>query len=70
MDIEYDAEADALYLRFRAGEVACTREVQRGVFVDYNSRGDPLGVEIVQLSKAGNKTLRVPDGVFRSPGRT
>ncbi|WP_457634245.1 DUF2283 domain-containing protein, partial [Oceanithermus desulfurans] len=36
MKLEFDQEADALYLRLKDGQVAETREVQQGVFVDYN----------------------------------
>jgi uncharacterized protein YuzE len=47
MQIDYDPEADAIYVRFREGEVEETREVGKNIYVDVDSNGSPLGLEIL-----------------------
>lgn len=47
MTIEYDAEANALYLRFRPGKVAETIELEELVHLDVDRDGRPLGLEFV-----------------------
>jgi uncharacterized protein YuzE len=47
MQIDYDAEADALYIRLRAGDVADTRQADKYIFVDVDEEGIPLGIEIL-----------------------
>ena len=51
MLIKYDDEADALYIQFREGEHAQTREVEAGIIVDYNEEGAVIGIEILEASK-------------------
>lgn len=47
MQIDYDPQADAIYIRLRAGEVDDTLTVGKYVFVDVDRDGVPLGLEIV-----------------------
>jgi uncharacterized protein YuzE len=47
MQIDYDPQADAVYIRLRAGEVADTRQADRYIFVDVDQDGVPLGIEIL-----------------------
>lgn len=47
MRIDYDPQADAMYIRLRAGDVDDTLEAGKYVFVDVNSAGVPLGLEIL-----------------------
>lgn len=47
MQIDYDPEADAVYIRLRSGEVDDTIETSPYIFVDVDSDGIPLGVEIL-----------------------
>lgn len=51
MRLEYDPEADALYLRFKRGRVSETVEVADNVFVDLDAEGVPLGIEILFVSR-------------------
>jgi len=51
MRIEYDPQADALYLRLKKGRVHETIEVSDGVLVDLDERGDPLGIEVLFVSR-------------------
>ena len=48
--VSYDPVADALYIRVRGGEVADSVEAAEGVVVDYNSRGEVVGVEVLGFS--------------------
>ena len=47
MRIDYDPQADAIYIRLREGDVDDTLEAGKYVFVDVNSAGVPLGLEIL-----------------------
>jgi len=51
MKIEYDPQADALYIRLVAGEVADSDEVREGVVFDYDAAGRVLGIEILDVSQ-------------------
>lgn len=48
---EYDPEADALYLRLKKRRVSKTVEIADHVFVDLDSEGTPLGIEILFVSR-------------------
>ena len=66
MRIEFDQEADTLYLRLKDGQVVETREIQRGVFVDYNRLGNPIGIEVLGVSKyMKGGELKLPDRILR-----
>jgi uncharacterized protein YuzE len=45
--IEFDDEADAAYVRI--GSIARTTEVADGILVDFDSRGEMLGVEVLDV---------------------
>ena len=47
MQINYDPQADALYIQFRPGEVDDTLEAGKYVYVDVDQDGVPLGLEIL-----------------------
>ena len=47
MRIDYDPQADAIYIRLREGDVDDTLEAGKYVFVDVDSAGVPLGLEIL-----------------------
>ena len=49
--VRYDPESDVLYVVTSAGEVARSAEVSPGVTIEYNDRGDVIGVEILRASK-------------------
>ncbi len=50
MRITYDAEADALYIRFLETTVT-TEHVAEGIAVDYAADGRIAGIEILDASK-------------------
>lgn len=47
MQIDYDPQADAIYVRFRPGEVDDTLAVGKYIYVDVDADGVPLGLEIL-----------------------
>ena len=51
MKIEYDQQADAMYIRLRAGTVAESDEVRPGVVLDFDSSGRVLGIEMIDVSE-------------------
>lgn len=51
MKIEYDPQADAMYIRLLSGEVTDSDEVREGVVFDYDAEGRVLGIEILDVSK-------------------
>jgi uncharacterized protein YuzE len=46
--IEYDAEANAAYIRFSAEEVHESAEVSQGIVLDYDADGRIVGMEVMQ----------------------
>ena len=51
MKITYDTEADALYIRMGDGEFAENKEPVPGVILDIGSKGELLGIEILNASQ-------------------
>lgn len=51
MKIEYDQQADAMYIRLRAGTVAESDEVRPGVVFDFDTDGRVLGIEMLDVSQ-------------------
>jgi len=47
MRIDYDPEADALYIQLRQGEVDDTIQASQYIYVDVDENGLPLGIEIL-----------------------
>ena len=47
MKIDYDPQADAIYIQLRPGEVDDTLEAGKYVYVDVDKEGMPLGLEIL-----------------------
>lgn len=57
MRIDYDPQADAVYIRLRDGDVDDTLQAGKYVFVDVDAVGVPLGLEIL----AAERTLSAQD---------
>lgn len=51
MKIEYDQQADAMYIRLRTGAVAESEEIRPGVVFDYDAEGKVLGIEMLDVSE-------------------
>ena len=51
MKIEYDQQADAMYIRLRAGKLIESEEVRPGVVLDFDAQGQVLGIEMLDVSQ-------------------
>ena len=51
MRIEYDREADALYIQIQEKHVAKTKEVEEGVLIDFDETNKLIGIEILSATK-------------------
>ena len=51
MRIEFDSEADALYIRFRDARPVENIEVEEGLTVDLDEHKDLIGIEILSVSR-------------------
>ena len=47
MRIEYDQQADSIYIRLKAGTVAVSEEVRPNLVFDFDAAGEVLGIEIL-----------------------
>ena len=59
MRVYLDEKADALYLRLDESQIVDSEEVRPGVILDFNGRGQVVGVEILGVKE------RVPPGNLR-----
>jgi uncharacterized protein YuzE len=55
MKLKVDEAADALYLTIEDSPIAESQEVAPGVILDFNARGEVVGVEILGLSRREEK---------------
>jgi uncharacterized protein YuzE len=51
MKTTYDAEADALYVRFSETPVVESEEVSDGVVLDFDAEGRIVAIELLDASK-------------------
>ncbi len=58
MQIDYDLQADAIYIRLRAGEVDDTVTVGKYIYVDVDQDGVPLGLELLFAGQLLSKQRR------------
>lgn len=51
MKIEYDPEADALYVRLSDRKIVDSEQVQPGIVLDFDDTGEVVAVEVLNASK-------------------
>lgn len=51
MKIEYSKEADAMYVYFKEDFVAKSKEIEDGVIVDFDEKGQLIGIEVLDVSQ-------------------
>ncbi len=61
MKIEYDREANALYITLREAEVFDTKEITESLCVDFDAEKRPIGIELLDVSShlSGDDLARV-----------
>ena len=69
MQIDYDPEADAIYVQLRSGEVDDTLAIGKYIYVDVDQEGVPLGLEILFAGRvlAGQDLTSVTVNLNRVP---
>lgn len=55
MKIEYDKEADAVYIEFSEGEFAKNKMIDNDTIIDLDENDNVLGIEIINVSKRLSK---------------
>ena len=63
MQIEYDKQAQALYIRIRRGRVKNTIKLRDNLLVDLNKSGKILGLEVLEPAEVFGKSK----GVWQIP---
>ena len=48
---EYDKESDSLFINIKEGEEEGFEEIFPGINIEYDDRGDIIGVEILKASR-------------------
>ncbi len=51
MKITYDPEADAMSIKFQKGKYEISKEVAKGIIVDFTKEGKIISIEILNLTK-------------------
>jgi uncharacterized protein YuzE len=51
MEIEYNKDADALYIEFRKGAFAKNKKIDEFTVLDLDKEGNVLGIEMLSASK-------------------
>lgn len=51
MEITYDKDADAMYIKFREGEFGSNKIIDRETIIDLDKKGKLLGIELLSISK-------------------
>jgi uncharacterized protein YuzE len=59
MKVHYDRETDTLTIELKAGKVAESDESKPGVILDFDKKGNLLGLEILDASKRVDQTQTV-----------
>ncbi|MCE4600217.1 MAG: DUF2283 domain-containing protein [Desulfurococcales archaeon] len=49
--VSYDRIADALYVKLRDDKIADSDEVAPGVIIDFNDKGEVVGIEVLEFSR-------------------
>ena len=59
MKVEYSHTADALYVYFREVEAARSDDIAEGVVVDFDSQGQIVGIEILDVRSRLSDYLKI-----------
>ena len=59
MKIEYDPDADAMYIRFKKGEIDRTQKIDKNTLIDLDKEGHLLGVEFLFVKETNPELLKI-----------
>ena len=51
MVIRYEPEVDILYIKFKESNIEESDEIRPGLIIDFDSQGNPVGIEFLDASK-------------------
>ena len=51
MNIKFDKEADAIYLKLSDNKIAESDQEKPGIIIDYDAEGNIVGIELLEASK-------------------
>ena len=55
MKLKIDKDSDALYFRLDENRIVESEEVRPGVILDYDTKGQVVGIEILNISSRATK---------------
>ncbi len=58
MKLEFDPQADAVYLELTESEVEKSTEIQPGIVLDYDAEGRVVGIEVLYVSQRRQSPLK------------
>lgn len=58
MKLEFDPQADAVYLELTDAEIKESKEIQPGIIMDYDAEGRIVGIEVLYVSKRAELPLK------------
>lgn len=58
MKIRYDSEADAMYINLREDKIDHTQEIDDNTIIDFNKKGEVIGVEILFVKERNPNLLK------------
>jgi len=58
MKLEFDPQADAVYLELTEAEVEKSTEIQPGIVLDYDAKGQVVGIEVLYVSQRSQLSLK------------
>ena len=58
MKLEFDPQADAVYLELTEAEVEKSTEIQPGIVLDYDAEGQVVGIEVLYVSQRSLLSLK------------
>ena len=58
MKIRYDPEADAMYINVREEKIDHTQEIDDNTIIDFNKKGEVIGVEILFVKERNPNLLK------------
>ncbi len=58
MKLEFDPQADAVYLELTAAEVEKSTEIQPGIVLDDDAEGQVVGIEVLYVSQRNQLPLK------------
>jgi uncharacterized protein YuzE len=58
MKLEFDPQADAIYLELMEADVEESKEIQPGIILDYTVEGQIVGIEVLYISQRTQQSLK------------